>query len=43
MEHKGFGGVMELFCILNVVVVTYLYAFFKTHRTLKNGILLNLS
>ena len=35
MEHKGFGGMMQLFCVLNVVVVKHLYAFDKTHRTLK--------
>lgn len=36
MIEKGRGrilGVLELFCLLIVVVVTKLYAFVKTHRT----------
>lgn len=35
MEHKRFGGMMKLFCILNVVVVKHVYAFDKAHRSLK--------
>lgn len=34
-EQSELGDVMELFYTLNVVVVTQLYAFIKTHRTLR--------
>ena len=37
MEHKGFGGMTELSCILNVVVVKHLYAFDKTIGYFREG------
>lgn len=33
-KDMGIFGVMEMFCIFIVVIGTWLYMFFETHRTL---------